>query len=67
MTSEPGDARARIVRLTQKGKAALSETSVLNLARVKAALARLNATDRRAVVRGLELLADAAQAASERA
>ncbi|MBL8548937.1 MAG: winged helix DNA-binding protein [Hyphomonadaceae bacterium] len=64
MASEPGDARARTVRLTQKGRAALSETSVLHLARVKAALARLSAPDRRAVVRGLELLADAAQAAS---
>lgn len=56
------DARGKIVRLTRAGKEALSKTSVLELERVRAALARLDAADRRTVVRGLELLADAAQA-----
>ncbi|GAM96934.1 hypothetical protein U91I_00555 [alpha proteobacterium U9-1i] len=63
MTPEAKDARAKIVRLTEAGRAALSETSVLELSRVKTALARLSAADRRAAVNGLELLADAAQAA----
>lgn len=59
--AERGDARAKTVRLTDAGRAALSQTSVLEFARVKAALARLPAADRATVVRGLELLADAAQ------
>lgn len=59
--AESTDARAKIVRLTDAGRAALSQTSVLEFARVKAALARLSAVDRAAVVHGLELLADAAQ------
>jgi DNA-binding MarR family transcriptional regulator len=63
MTPEAKDARAKIVRLTEAGRAALSATSVLELSRVTTALARLSTADRRAAVHGLELLADAAQAA----
>lgn len=57
------DGRAKIVRLTAAGRAALSQTSVLELGRVRAALARLSAAERALAVRSLELLADAAQAA----
>jgi DNA-binding MarR family transcriptional regulator len=61
MTTEAADGRAKIVRLTDSGKEALSKTSVLDAARVRAALAKLSEADRRSVVLGLELLADAAQ------
>lgn len=57
------DARGKIVRLTGAGKEALSQTSVLERTLVRAALERLDADERRTVVRGLELLAEAAQAA----
>lgn len=55
------DARGKIVRLAPAGQAALSRTSALDVARVLAALRGLNAEERAAVVRGLSLLADAAQ------
>lgn len=61
LDADPLDGRARIVRLTATGRAALAETSVLDVARVTASLARLSAADRELVVRGLSLLADAAQ------
>jgi DNA-binding MarR family transcriptional regulator len=66
MTAESRDGRAKIVRLTDEGKAALSKTSVLDESRVRAALATLSAANQLAVVRGLALLADAAQAARAR-
>lgn len=59
---DPNDARSKIARLTEKGRAALATTSVLDIARVRAALKRLGAGERAAVVRSLSLLADAAQA-----
>jgi DNA-binding MarR family transcriptional regulator len=65
MTTEVRDGRAKVVRLTDAGKAALSQTSVLEVSRVRAALAKLSAADRAIVVRGFELLADAAQAAQK--
>lgn len=65
MTPEAGDARGRIVHLTDAGREALSQTSVLDSARVTAALARLTASQRAVAVRGLALLADAAQAREE--
>lgn len=58
-----GDARARLVRLTDAGRASLSRTSVLEFERVKAALGRLSPTSRRRVVSALAELADAAQIA----
>lgn len=61
MTPEAADARARVVHLTEAGRQALSQTSVLDSARVAAALGRLTASQRTAVIRGLALLADAAQ------
>ncbi len=63
MTPEANDARAKTVRLTAAGLAALSQTSVLEFSRVRAALARLSSDERVAIVRGLELLADAVQTA----
>jgi DNA-binding MarR family transcriptional regulator len=61
LETNPEDARGKIVRLAPAGQAALSRTSVLDVARVMAALRGLNAEERAAVVRGLSLLADAAQ------
>jgi DNA-binding MarR family transcriptional regulator len=58
-----GDGRATSLRLTAKGAEALRATSVLDDARLRAALERLSARERRAVVRGLALLADAASPA----
>ena len=49
------------MRLTDAGRGALAETSVLDIARVRAALERVDEAARAAIVRGLELLADAAQ------
>lgn len=61
LDADPEDGRARIVRLTDAGRAALAETSVLDIAIVEAALARVDDEARAAIVRGLALLADAAQ------
>ena len=61
LDTDATDARGKIARLAPAGKAALSQTSVLDVARVLAALRGLNAEERAAVVRGLSLLADAAQ------
>lgn len=56
------DARGRVIRLTAAGRAALAQTSVLDIERVCAALKTLSARERDTVVAGLGLLADAAQA-----
>lgn len=63
LAADPDDARGKVARLTQAGRAALSKTSVLDIARVRAALRLLGAAERAAIVQGLSLLADAAQAA----
>lgn len=65
-SADPVDARGKIVRLTARGANALAATSVLDIARVRAALRGVNAADRTAIVRGLSLLADAAMTARER-
>jgi DNA-binding MarR family transcriptional regulator len=62
LARDPKDARSKIVRLTQAGRAAQTETSVLDIARVRAALARATKSERAIIVRGLALLADSAQA-----
>jgi DNA-binding MarR family transcriptional regulator len=62
LSPTPGDARGRLARLTDAGQAALASTSVLDIRRVRAALASLPADQRVIVVQGLSLLADAAQA-----
>ena len=61
LEADAEDARGKIVRLAPAGHAPLSRTSVLDVARVMAALHGLNAEERAAVVRGLSLLVDAAQ------
>lgn len=55
-----GDGRASGFCLTARGADALRATSVLDDARLAAALARLTRSERRAVVEGLALLARAA-------
>lgn len=65
MSPVAGDGRRRIVRLTEAGAAAVSRTSVLEFSRVRAALARLTASERALIVQGLTLLADAARHARE--
>jgi MarR family transcriptional regulator, organic hydroperoxide resistance regulator len=55
------DGREREVRLTAKGARAMSASSVLDAARVRSLLERLPAAERKAAVRGLELLARAAR------
>jgi DNA-binding MarR family transcriptional regulator len=55
------DARGRVEHLTPAGQAALASTSVLDMQRVRSALATLTAEQRAIVVQGLSLLADAAQ------
>lgn len=62
---ERGDARARVVSLAEKGRAALAATSVLDVERVCAALKKVSSANRDAIVKGLSLLADAAIAAKE--
>jgi DNA-binding MarR family transcriptional regulator len=64
LTSEPNkkDARRREIRLTDQGAEAMSATSVLDSTRVRELLKRLKPGERREALRGLELLAKAAQA-----
>jgi DNA-binding MarR family transcriptional regulator len=57
----PADARGRMAQLTPAGQAALASTSVLDIRRVRTALATLTSEQRATVVQGLSLLADAAQ------
>ena len=63
MTSEPNetDRRKRELRLTARGAEAISSTSVLDAERVQALLNKLKPDERRAAVRGLALLAQAAR------
>lgn len=55
------DRRARALRLTEAGRAAVGDSSVLDAGRLERVLARLSEEERRAAVRGLELLARAAR------
>jgi MarR family transcriptional regulator, organic hydroperoxide resistance regulator len=61
MTHATGDKRQVLLRLTGKGAAAMRATSVLEPARVRRMLTAMSAADRRDGLRGLELLARAAQ------
>ena len=54
------DGRTILLRLAKKGAAAMRETSVLEPLRVRRVLAMLRPDDRRAALKGLALLADAA-------
>jgi DNA-binding MarR family transcriptional regulator len=60
-SADPDDGRAMLLRLAPRGAAAMRDSSVLEPARVKRLLAAMSAEDRRTALRGLELLADAAQ------
>ena len=67
LTSEPNqkDRRRREIRLTARGAEAISSTSVLNAERVRAMLSKLKPAERRAALRGLALLAQAARRISK--
>jgi MarR family transcriptional regulator, transcriptional regulator for hemolysin len=55
------DGRRRRVHLTEAGRAAIAEDSVLDQARVAALLERLDPAERTRAVEGLRLLAEAAR------
>src|SRR5688572_4210525 len=55
------DRRKREIRLTAGGAEAISTTSVLDAKRVRAMLSKLKPDERKAAVRGLALLAQAAR------
>lgn len=63
LTSEPNenDRRKRELRLTAQGAEAIAGSSVLDAERVKALLNKLKPDERKAAVRGLALLAQAAR------
>ena len=63
LTSEPNetDRRKRELRLTARGAEAIAATSVLDAERVQALLNKLKPDERKAAVRGLALLAQAAR------
>jgi len=63
LTSSPSetDRRKRELRLTARGAEAIAATSVLDAERVKALLNKLELDERKAAVRGLSLLAQAAR------
>lgn len=62
---DPADARRRLIRLTEAGRAVIGDENVLNAGRLAALLGRMTATDRRRAVDGLNLLAAAARAYRE--
>lgn len=68
LTSKPGetDRRKRELRLTACGAEAIASTSVLNAERVQALLNKLKPDERKAAVRGLALLAQAARRLKEK-
>jgi DNA-binding MarR family transcriptional regulator len=63
LSSKPAekDKRQRELKLTERGGEAIAATSVLNAARVRAVIKKLTPAERKAAVRGLELLARAAR------
>jgi DNA-binding MarR family transcriptional regulator len=63
---DPGDARRKRVCLTETGRAAISESSVLHAPRVVALLASMPPDERRRGVEGLTLLAAAARRLREK-
>jgi len=65
LEAHPGDARRKRVRLTEGGRAALAENSVLDPARVADLLGRLTDEEREQAVKGLKLLAVAARRCRE--
>jgi len=67
LTNEPAetDRRKREIRLTARGAEAISSTSVLDAKRVRAMLSKLKPDERKAALRGLALLAQAARRLKE--
>ena len=63
LTNKPNekDRRKRELGLTSRGAEAISATSVLNAERVRALLSKLKPDERKAALRGLALLAEAAR------
>ena len=63
LTSKPNekDRRQRELRLTPRGAEAISATSVLDAERVRTLLSKLKPDERKAALRGLALLAQAAR------
>ena len=63
LTNKPNerDRRKRELRLTSRGAEAISATSVLDAERVRALLSKLKPDERKAALRGLALLAEAAR------
>jgi len=61
LEADPADGRGRLVRLTETGREAIADHSVLDPARLSALLAQLPASDRRRAVDGLKALAVAAR------
>ncbi|HEY8226603.1 MAG TPA: MarR family transcriptional regulator [Pyrinomonadaceae bacterium] len=59
------DGRRREIRLTERGAEAISATSVLDRKRVGELLRKLKPAERKAALRGLQLLADAAKQLSK--
>ena len=59
------DRRKREIRLTARGAEAISSTSVLDAKRVRAMLSKLKPDERKAALRGLALLAQAARRLKE--
>lgn len=59
------DRRKREIRLTARGAEAISDTSVLDAKRVRAMLSKLKPDERKAALRGLALLAQAARRLSD--
>lgn len=68
LTSKPGetDRRTRELRLTARGAEAISSTSVLSAERVQELLNELKPEERKAAIRGLALLAQAARRLKEK-
>lgn len=68
LTSKPNetDRRRRELRLTARGAEAISSTSVLSAERVQALLNQLKPEERKAAIRGLALLAQAARQLKEK-
>ena len=61
LDTDPGDARRRLVRLTDSGREAIATHSVLDPGRLDALLATLSKAERHRAVEGLQLLGQAAR------
>ena len=65
-TQSKADGRKRELRLTARGSEAIAATSVLDAERVQALLEKLKPDERKAALRGLNLLAQAARRLNEK-